>query len=219
MPSRYLCFDFDGTLVDSRHDIAAAVNELRGQYGLDVVPVESVTEAIGGGAWALIEGTFPDDLKLSTDEILEDFRPIYREICADNVRPYEGIPDLISGLEGKRMAVVTNKPLGMTEKIIRRLDWNQHFEPVYGADSFDRMKPDPTPLKAVLDVWDVEPGQLIMVGDSWTDIRAGRELGCQTVACLYGLGDSRETLDESPDVTVNTVEELRAYLDNVPERK
>jgi phosphoglycolate phosphatase len=214
MTSRYVCFDFDGTLVDSRHDIAAAVNRLREEYGLEPVSVETVAAAIGGGAWVLIDETFPDHLEPETEQLLEEFRPIYRSICADNIRPYEGIEPLLSRLTDARLAIVTNKPLDMTEKIVRRLDWEERFEPVYGADSFDRMKPDPTPLEAVAEDWGVDTGDLIMVGDSWTDIRAGNAAGCRTVATLYGLGDSGETLEEAPEATVESVEELGPVLLN-----
>lgn len=209
---RYVCFDFDGTLIDSRDDIAGAVNELRDRYDLDPLSVETVTAAIGGGAWVLIDETFPDSLEPSTEELLEEFRPIYRSICADNVRPYDGVTELIHSLRNDRLGIVTNKPLDMTEKIIDRLGWNPHFSPVFGADSFERMKPDPTPLKAVVEDWGIEPDQLTMIGDSWTDIKAGNDLGCRTVACLYGLGKSEETLAETPDATVNSVPELRELI-------
>lgn len=212
MPSRYVCFDFDGTLIDSRHDIAATVNELRAEFGLDDLDLETVADAIGGGAWVLIDETFPDSLEASTETLLEQFRSLYQEVCADSVKPYEGINDLIETLTDHRLGIVTNKPLSMTEKIIRQLNWHGRFDPVYGADSFDRMKPDPAPLRAVVDKWGIDPGELVMIGDSWTDIRAGNDLGCRTVACLYGLGDSQETLDQSPDATVHSVEELHTTL-------
>lgn len=209
---RSLCFDFDGTLVDSRHDIAAAVNRLRSRYDLDDLSVETVTEAIGGGAWVLVDQTVPEDVGESTRSLLEEFRPIYRAICAEKTRAYSGIADLLDEVREDRLAVVTNKPLDMTEKIIRSLRWEDHFDPVYGADSFDRTKPDPVPLEAVTRDWSIEPGDLVMIGDSWTDVKAGNELGCVTVACLYGLGNTEDTLEQSPDHTVETVEELARLI-------
>lgn len=210
--SRYVCFDFDGTLIDSRQDIADAVNELRDRYDLEPLEVETVTDAIGGGAWVLIDETLPDTLDPSTEELLEEFRPIYRAICADKVRPYGGITELIHTLRNDRLSIVTNKPLDMTEKILDRLGWNPHFQPVFGADSFELMKPDPKPLRAVVEKWEINPDQLTMIGDSWTDVQAGNKLGCRTIACLYGLGKSEETLDESPDETVESVQQLHEVL-------
>ncbi|MFB6345630.1 MAG: HAD family hydrolase [bacterium] len=208
MASRNLCFDFDGTLIDSRHDIAAAVNELRDRMGLSQLSVAEVAKAIGSGTYELVEKTFPLEDVDDVESLIEKFREIYIDLCTDNVRPYDKIPALLETLNNDRLAIVTNKPVNMTQSILSRLEWSERFDPVYGPHSFERGKPDPRPLEAVQEQWDVPISDLVMIGDSWTDIRAGNALGCRTVACLYGLGNSDETLDEEPDIIVESVKEL-----------
>lgn len=213
MTNRSVCFDFDGTLIDSRHDIAAAANKLREQFDLEPLSVDRVAESVASGTRELVEGVLPSDVREgSTDEYIDSFREIYFEVCDENVQPYPEIPSLISDLSDQNLSIVTNKPLSMTTKILRTLNWDPHFDTVYGPDSFGRRKPDPRPLVGVLERWEVAPHELIMVGDTWTDVRAGNALGCRTIACLYGLGETEKTLAESPDETVGTVSELRDLI-------
>lgn len=214
MQSTVFCFDFDGTLIDSRGDIARAVNRLREREGYDSIPQKKVTEAIGGGAGQLLEDTFPDD----DGEILnrlEEFREIYRSICTDNVETYRGISSIVGRLTDHSTSIVTNKPLSMTEKILEEIGWRNRFDPVFGADSFERMKPDPKPLTAVGDCLEVEPSEMVMIGDSWTDVQAGNAIGATTVACLYGLGNRQEVLAEDPDHTVESTQELSGFIEEI----
>ncbi len=211
-----VCFDFDGTLIDSRRDIATAVNRVRQQFDLDELSEDHVAESIGSGTRELIEGTIPTELLDGDVEgFIEEFREVYLEVCIENVQPYDEIPPLVTDLSDAKLSIVTNKPLSMTENILASLNWTDRFNPVFGPDSFARGKPDPRPLQAVVDQWEINPRELVMIGDSWTDIRAGNLMGCRTVACLYGLGDTEKTLAESPDKTVESVEELRGVLSEV----
>jgi phosphoglycolate phosphatase len=213
LSARSICFDFDGTLIDSRHDIAAAVNRLRDRHELEPLSVERVAEEIGSGTRELIEGVFPEEpLNGNIQDVIDGFRKAYLEICTERVEPYPEITPLVEDLSDDNLSIVTNKPLSMTEKILNTLQWDSYFEPVFGPDSFGQGKPHPRPLEAVVRNWSIDPEELVMIGDSWADIRAGNALGCRTVACLYGLGNSDRVLEESPDETVESVEELRALL-------
>lgn len=209
---KHLCFDFDGTIVDSRLDITRAVNRIRRNAELDPVSVTEVTNAIGAGAWELIEKTLPEASLPPTETLVDTFRDIYLEICTDNVELYPHIRSILDEVTDHRLAIITNKPTSMTERMLTTSGLDNFFDPVYGADSFDMMKPDPTPLKALIDEWEISADDLIMIGDSWTDMQAGNNAGCATVGCLYGLGDSQRLKKESPDWIVESPEELHEIL-------
>lgn len=213
-----VCFDFDGTLIDSSHDITTAVNTVREDRGLDPLPREDVSRAISTGTRETLRDLIPSEDSSDLDRIVGEFRAVYREVCADSVEPYDGIDELLDDLSLPNRGIVTNKPLSMTRRIVRCLDWDDYFTPVYGADSFDEKKPSVVPLRAVLEEWSVGPDELVMVGDSWVDVRAGNRAGVLTVGCRYGFGDEQRMLEEEPDRVVDTVDELADVLGSLNSR-
>lgn len=213
-----VCFDFDGTLIDSSHDITTAVNAVRDDRGLDPLDREDVVEAISTGTRETLRDLIPTDDSTDLDQFIIEFRSVYEEVCDEAVRPYEGIEGLIDELSVFNTGIVTNKPLSMTHRIVRKLDWDDHFSPVYGADSFEEKKPSVRPLRAVLEEWAIDPEELVMVGDSWVDVRAGNRAGVLTVGCRYGFGDESRMLEEYPDHVVETVEDLADLLASLNSR-
>jgi phosphoglycolate phosphatase-like HAD superfamily hydrolase len=100
----------------------------------------------------------------------------------------------------------------MTRSILDHLGWASQFDPVFGEDAFERTKPDPEPIEAMLEYWDSNPSAVIVVGDSWSDIRAGHRVGATTIGCLYGFGETDPLLQEKPDYTVKSAKELGDFL-------
>lgn len=209
-------FDFDGTLIDSTRDITRAVNDVFEEKNLPPVTDDEVEEGIGHGAKELVEHLLevpPENGELDT--MVERFRYYYQKRCTENIRPYDGIPDLLQSLEDSPRAIVTNKPYDMTATILDKLEWTSWFEPIYGADSLATMKPSPEPLHEVQKSWDGAVSQFVMIGDNWTDIEAGRKAGMITVGCEYGLGDTEALRAQEPNYRVQSPSEILPTLQNL----
>jgi phosphoglycolate phosphatase len=195
--TRVLIFDLDGTLIDSRADLAASGNHARGALGLPALPVTQVVGYVGDGVDKLIERLVPDATKRSAAK--QAFEAHYRLHCCDATRPFDGLVDALDALraQGWRLAVATNKPDAFTHLILRGCGIADRFAAVRGGDG--PRKPDPGQLHAILDELHGDAAQSWMIGDHHTDIRAGRAAGCRVLFCGWGMGHAD---GEAVDATV-----------------
>lgn len=210
-----LVFDFDGTLVDSSIDIARAVNRMRGDRDLEELPRDTIRGHIGHGALSLFKQTLPDAETMEDHRLVEEFRDHYHPICTDNIRPFPGIDRLCREVGDNRAAIVTNKPEPLTRRILRELEWEDSFYPILGRDTLEEHKPDPLPLRYVARKWELDPNDLIMVGDSWSDVEAGRRAGAITVGCQFGMGPESSPAEADPDHLVEDAQQLRDLLTSI----
>ncbi|MBI3693246.1 MAG: HAD hydrolase-like protein, partial [Acidobacteria bacterium] len=139
-----LVFDLDGTLADSKLDLALAVNATRADVQLPPLPQEIVFSYVGNGAPTLVRralGEEFDDAQL--ERSLEFFLGYYRQHMLDNTRLYPGVAESLDRLRaaGKRLAVLTNKPWRFSRDLLRGLGIGDHFGAIYGGNSFETKKP------------------------------------------------------------------------------
>jgi phosphoglycolate phosphatase len=209
-----LIFDLDGTLVDSRLDLANAVNATRGHMGMTPLDNERVYTYVGNGAPLLIRRALGDGATESAvQEALEFFLEYYSEHDLDNTTLYPGVKESLDRLRdaGKRMAVLTNKPVRMTRAIVEGLGIRRHFFQVYGGNSFDQKKPHPMGVEALLREAAVDRAGAMMVGDSSVDVLTARNAGIACCGVTYGF--QPETLaDPAPDLLVDRMEQLADWL-------
>jgi phosphoglycolate phosphatase len=187
---RALLCDLDGTLVDSRFDLASALNLLFAELGLTPLPLDVVVRHVGRGARSLIQRCL---LEVGSDMDPQDarlrrFLHHYESVLLDRTRPFPGV---VEGLEelcaaGVALAVVTNKPLGPARRVLDGLDLTQYFGSVYGGDSLRTKKPEPEMLLAAASELGVEPGRCLMLGDSDVDIAAAAAAGMAGIWCSWG---------------------------------
>jgi len=205
---RLLVFDLDGTLVDSKTDLANSVNHTLGAFGIRPLPHPTIFRYVGNGATHLIRRSLGPDREAVLPDALRHFLDHYARHLLDTTIPYPGVAEsLAAQARSYDMAVLTNKPLGMTEAILSALSLSRHFAEVHGGDSFDSKKPDPEGLRAILSSRAVSPETALMVGDSANDVLAGRGAGTGTCGVTYGLG--AEGFDEHPpDFTVDRFPDL-----------
>jgi len=184
-------FDLDGTLVDSRADIATATNHVRSLFSLEALPTEAVADCIGDGVSALLERTLPALDRGTAAKARDFFRERYAECCADRTRPFPGIPELLDDLRarGDLLAVCTNKPSGFTRTILAATGLADAFVAVEGGDR--ARKPDPDQIHAIVATADAADRERWIVGDNHTDICAGRAAGCRVAWAGWGFGDDR----------------------------
>jgi phosphoglycolate phosphatase len=209
-----LIFDLDGTLIDSKLDLAHAVNATRSHMGLPALDHERVYSYVGNGAPVLIRRALgPDATEPHVDEALEFFLEYYREHYLDYTVLYPGVRESLDRLRdaGKRMAVLTNKPVRISKAILDGLGVGPHFFQVYGGNSFDFKKPHPIGVETLMQEAGVSSDRTLMIGDSGVDVQTAINAHIRSCGVTYGF--QPETLaDPAPDRLVNRMEELADWL-------
>ncbi|MBP2682417.1 MAG: putative phosphoglycolate phosphatase [Deltaproteobacteria bacterium] len=206
--ARLLVFDLDGTLVDSKEDLANAVNVALESFDFPPLPHRVIYSYVGDGAAALILRALPPGKTDLLPEVLDRFLACYRRHLLDTTRPYPGVVGALRKWSGMyRMAVLTNKGLAMTEEILSGLSLSGYFFEVRGGDSFGNKKPHPEGLLHLVREAGVGERETIMVGDSRNDVLAGRAAGAVTCGVTYGLG-APDFAEHPPDFTVDRFPDL-----------
>ena len=195
--SRLIAFDLDGTLIDSSRDLANSVNELLGELGAAPLPLEDVTKMIGEGAKVLIRRALKASGIAEDPEAIGRFLEIYDRKLLDHTRPYDGIPEVVRAARTHaRVAVLTNKPLAPSEKVLAGLGMRDLFDDVIGSDGRYPRKPDPAGLLALMERAGATPARTLMVGDSRIDYETAKS--AEARCCLVSYGFSHLPLDDVP---------------------
>jgi phosphoglycolate phosphatase len=210
---RLMVFDLDGTLIDSRRDIADAANALLADCGGAPLPAERIGRMVGDGAATLVARAFEASGLERPPDALPRFLAIYAARLTDHTRPYEGMDGVLTLLARRvTLAVLTNKPLAATRTILARLDLARHFEPslVLGGDGPLPRKPDPSALRQLMLATGSDGTTTVLVGDSIIDWRTAH--AARTTACMarYGFGFEDFPVDAlgADDLLVDSPAEL-----------
>ena len=186
-----IAFDLDGTLIDSRRDIADSANEMLGTYGASPIPFEAVLGMVGEGAKLLITRVLAAaQVPASVDEALDRFLVIYHRRLVDHTRPYAGVVDTLRALEaaGCKLAVLTNKPRDPAVEILRHFDLMNLFVAVVGGDGDLPWKPDLGNLLVICEQIGIGADNAMVVGDSWVDVETARNAGAGVCFVNWGFG-------------------------------
>jgi phosphoglycolate phosphatase len=215
---RALIFDLDGTLIDSKLDLALSVNATLAQLGRQPLPHEQIFSYVGQGAPALIARALGSDASEQDCAIgLEFFIKYYSAHKLDNTKLYPGVCEALDALQGMPMAVYTNKPVRVSRAIIQDLGVGTHFRVVYGGNSFERKKPDPMGVESILREFGAAPQQVMLVGDSDVDVQTARNAGTWICGVTYGFG-SHHFAKYPPDLVVGNLTDLVPHLSQAPAR-
>jgi len=184
-----LIFDLDGTLIDSKQDLVLSVNATLRGAGRAELPTELVASYVGSGAPVLIRralGGSPDPAELQ--RALDYFLAYYEEHKLDHTAAYPGVPEALERLRGCPMAVLTNKPVNISVRILQGLGLAGFFRPICGGNSFATKKPDPLGARTILAQLGVDAGEAVMVGDSEVDVQTARNAGMISAIVNFGFG-------------------------------
>lgn len=205
-----LIFDLDGTLVDSKLDLVHSVNGTREHFGLPPLDTELVSSFVGNGAPVLIRKAMgPEYSEEELKRALEYFLGYYREHMLDHTTLYPGVRESLDRLkaDGVCLTVLTNKPVRFSRDILAGLGVAGQFFRIYGGNSFDQKKPDPTGVKVLLSEAEIAAERSLMVGDSAVDVLTARNAAIRICGVTYGF--QPETLSEQPpDFLVDRMEQL-----------
>lgn len=212
-----IIFDLDGTLIDSRLDLANSVNATLRHLQLPEAPVKTIITYVGDGARMLIQRALGEHASGDlVDQALSHFMVHYRNHCLEETRLYDGVPELLKALNGNdrcKLAVLTNKPVEISRHILGALGVEQSFFQVLGGDSFpSRRKPDPIGIQALKKEASAQRRDVLMVGDSHVDIETARNANVRSCGVLWGFRpDMLE--DPAPDFVIQHPAELLNHLD------
>lgn len=230
---RLLVFDLDGTLIDSRIDLANSVNAMLAHYHRPALSQEIIANYIGEGAGALVRRSLahahliagepdPHDDDF-VEEALSRFIDFYRIHKLDFTYVYDGVIDSLEYIRSRHphlpMAVLTNKPVIPSRAICTHFGFDRFFYRVYGGNSFASKKPDPEGLLALIreasaldsSAPPIQPAETIMIGDSNIDVETARACGAGSLGCSFGLAPQALALS-NPDRTVAHARDWPAAL-------
>ncbi|SER19748.1 phosphoglycolate phosphatase [Amphritea atlantica] len=207
-------FDLDGTLLDSVPDLALAIDRMLAALDLPMAGQSRVRHWVGNGAQMLVKRALAHATGVEESDLFDQaftlFLHHYGLCCAEQSKLYPGVEALLTFLRDNQvsMGLVTNKPIGFTERLLDEYDLRRFFSIVLGGDSLAEKKPHPMPLLCAMDRLGVAPVQTLMVGDSRSDIKAAQQAGCKVAAVTYGYNHGVPVSAYQPDIIIDDLAEL-----------
>jgi len=202
-----LIFDLDGTLIESKWDIATAVNLTLVDIGLPRRSQEEIFSFVGDGIKRLLRLAVGQENQPRYEEALRIFRGHYLTHCLDRTRFYPGVETVLNHFAHKLKAVATNKSLEYTTRILQGLGAH-HFAYVVGGDDGYGLKPEPGMFLKILDELKVAKERAVLIGDSTNDINGGHNAGIKVCAVGYGMGNREKMAACGPDWFIEKPEAL-----------
>lgn len=196
-------FDLDGTLADSLPDITNAANHACRSLGLPEHPVSAIKHMIGGGERKLVERALGPDREGLMEKAFRLYLDYYSHHVGDFTSLYPEVKETLSQLDGKKLAVLSNKRQSLTEAVLRAKGIASFFTAIRGGGSELPLKPSPEPLLALIEEVQGEPARTLMVGDKPGDILAGKAAGTLTLGVTYGYGEASAVKAAEPDFLVD----------------
>lgn len=222
-----LIFDLDGTLIDSSLDIARAANMTLKDLGYPTETAEHIKNHIGWGVVPLLKGLMPalkDEDDISIKKARDVFLAHYAEHLIIDTVFYPGVLEALRDFKamGKTLAIVTNKPMALTERIVEELALTELFAMVVGGDTYANKKPHPEPIERVIEALGFEPSQVVFIGDSAVDVEAAKRVslsasagatgGVEVIGAVYGFRSAKELRGSGCEILVDSFSELACII-------
>ena len=194
---RLVVFDLDGTLVDSRRDLADSANALIEEFGGAALTQDAIVGMIGEGARVLVHRALTAaSLDPDAPGALPRFLELYDERLLAHTRAYDGVAAMLDAVcAGRSLAVLTNKPESASVKVLEGLGLRKFFKEVIGGDTPLGRKPDPAALAHLIRKAGANADTTLLVGDSAVDLETARRGGVRICLARYGFGCQFTPLD------------------------
>ncbi len=204
-----ILFDLDGTLIDSKQDIANSVNDALQSEGYEPRPPQIIQDFVGRGLSHLIRDVLGNPTQDEIQKVTQQFWNHYLDHLLDHTTLYPGVLDFLEEFSTLPKAVVTNKPYLFSKKILEGLGIASHFQWLIGGDSLPVQKPSPDVFKPILQDWQRPLSTVLMVGDSRIDIDCGKAAGTLTCGVTYGFRTRDELISAQADFVIDQFTDLK----------
>ena len=209
---RALIFDLDGTLIDSKEDLIRSVNAMLLELGREELAAETISGYIGHGAPKLVARALGEEsTEAEQQRALQFFLSYYEQHKMDTTCAYPGVAETLEKLAHVPMAVLTNKPVRISVRILDAIGLSKYFRSIYGGNSFETKKPDPLGARTILRELGAGPHETLLVGDSEVDVQTARNAGTLAAAVNYGFG-VHDRGAYPADIYLERFEQLSALL-------
>ncbi len=208
---KLMIYDLDGTLVDTRKDIAHAVNRMLSEMGAAQLSEGQIARHVGRGLYHLVGSCLDTNDKKKIEAGARLYRDYYSRHMLDNTVLFPGAKEILEYFKGQNQAVLTNKPNPFSQQILEALGTADYFIEILAGDSKFPKKPDPAAVHFLMERTGAGPHQTVLVGDSLIDIETGRNAGVVTVVVSHGFSAENELKSAAPDGIFRNFKELLAY--------
>jgi phosphoglycolate phosphatase len=202
-----IVYDFDGTLVDTKDDIASSVNLTLQELGLPQKSPNEIFGFIGNGVDQLLEQALDGSGFSDVENAVQIFRKLYDIHLIDQTHYYPGCRQIIDHFSHKKQAICSNKPEYFVRRILKEFNSENLFDPIVGGDTTAVKKPDPRILLSILEHHQSLPYQTVLIGDSGVDIETGKRARILTCGVTYGIGGKEAVRDA--DFVIDHIDELK----------
>ncbi|MBI4208564.1 MAG: HAD-IA family hydrolase [Deltaproteobacteria bacterium] len=207
-----IVFDLDGTLIDSCRDLTLSVNDTLHSLGYPPLEESLIAQYVGQGVTPLLQRSLERYGSKKVEEARSIFLKRYEEHLLDNTRLFPGVADVLLHFVEKHLAILTNKPYSLTEKILSGLNIDPLFSIVIGGDSLEAKKPDPGGFRFILNQLGILPREAMIVGDNPVDIQTGKRVGSWTCGVTYGYSAESDVKNAHPDFLISTLSALQNII-------
>lgn len=203
-------FDLDGTLIDSKTDIAHSVNYTLGCFNIPALEYSLIYSYVGNGVTTLLEKSLTSTNKnIDTKDALRVFLKHYGDHLLDNTFLYPNVMETLKYFSEANMVLISNKPEKFIKKTLKGLNIDRFFPLVLGGDTLKTKKPEPEGINIAMNKYKSHPEKTVIVGDSGIDIDTGKRVGIQTCGVSYGLRDRAELVKAGADFIIDDIWELK----------
>ena len=211
-------FDLDGTLTNTLKSLWKSTNMALATAGLPPHEIDSYKYFAGNGAKELIRKSLiadGDTELVHFDSVMEAYNRIFEEYCMYEVKPYDGIRELLKALKekGLHLAVNSNKPQPRTVDVVEEIFGKDTFDLLVGQCEERRRKPAPDGVNYILEQLHLNREDVLYIGDTCTDMQTGKSAGVFTVGALWGFRDRQELVENHADAIIEKPRDLLQYID------
>jgi phosphoglycolate phosphatase len=211
-----MLFDLDGTLIDSKADLARSINLMLADLGRPALAEDTVGSFVGDGVRVLVRrsliATDPGGQEPDTELHARGVGLMHKHYADQMLATTTLFPQVRETLRffhNKRIALVTSKEVRFASIILEHFGIADCFDAIVGGDTVPARKPDPAPVIEALRLLNIPPDRAVMVGDSENDIVAGRLAGARTCAVTFGFRTAQHMRQTNPDVLIDGFEALK----------
>jgi phosphoglycolate phosphatase len=214
-----LLFDLDGTLIDSKTDLANSINLMLADLGRSTLSEATVGGFVGDGVRVLVRRCLtetepnhkPPDEELHSRGIAL-MHSHYANEMLKTTRLYPQVSETLAAFDKKPKAVVTSKEGRFTRIILEHFDIAKYFDAIIGGDTTPARKPDPGPVLEAIKQLGCAASETVMIGDSENDVIAGKRAGTFACAVSYGFRSAEELRLTEPDVLIERFDQLTEFF-------